>query len=141
MRTSTHLFGGFFIAHQLLKLGRVIMKKLWVSQGDWLCFDFFYTYKPKNKYCHPIEVSDELAQRIVAAEKEMFAIQRMMRVRESVTTVYGAYQPESSVQGSDLYEKFVELYDGNLPEGFFKAVNQKTEKRKIQKLRKAGFIL
>jgi hypothetical protein len=86
-------------------------------------------------------VSDELAQRIVAAEKEMFAIQRMMRVRESVTTVYGAYQPESSVDESDLYEKFVELYDGNLPEGFFKAVNKQTEKRKIQKLRKAGFIL
>ena len=46
------------------------MKKLWIYNNDWLCFHILSQTKPCEGCHDEIEVSNELAERILAAQNE-----------------------------------------------------------------------
>lgn len=55
------------------------MQTLWITEDDWLCFLFASKTKPKSpSYDKPIQISDELAERILANQREAVAIQKIL---------------------------------------------------------------
>lgn len=55
------------------------MQTLWITEDDWLCFLFASKTQAKSPcYDRPVQVSDELAERILANQKEAVAIQKIL---------------------------------------------------------------
>ena len=55
------------------------MQTLWITEDDWLCFLFASKTQPKSQSCDkPVQVSDELAERILANQREAVANQKIL---------------------------------------------------------------
>jgi hypothetical protein len=55
------------------------MQKLWVTENDWLCFNFVSLSAPKQPgFAEQIDVPKNLAERILANQRETAAIQKIL---------------------------------------------------------------
>ena len=55
------------------------MQTLWITEDDWLCFLFASKTQPNSpSYDKPVQVSDALAERILANQREAVAIQKIL---------------------------------------------------------------